>query len=601
VNALLEIGLSNAVQAAVLVPAVVLLGWCFRRRPAVVHALWVLVLLKLLTPSLVRIYLPWTTPAGEPPPTVAALPADVPAADTTQPLPPHVVPAHASPGAPSPVSWRDPVAIVWLGGAAVWWGLALSRIVQFRWLLRRGGPDPELRERVARLAERFGLRRVPDVWLVPAARISPMLWAPLRTARLLLPADLLDELTVEQQDAILAHELAHLLRGDPWVRRLELLVGGLYWWHPAVWWARREIEAAEEQCCDAWVAWALPESGQAYATALLSTVTYLSGRRPPLPTGATGVGHVRTLKRRLAMIVNGTTTGAAATALPRMVLLAGAVGLLWLPTWAQGDPQDRNRGSAPKVERLPTPVVKAATPSGEPPAPKPLPPKPDGGFTIPGTVQVVRSMILSPAVAGRVANIHVEVGATVKKSDLLVELDAERAKLELERAQAKLKSAQELYQIRVQLQKTQGVAATDFRTSEMDFRVAEADLRLAQLAVEGTRIVAPMDGTVLEWRVRVGEHVAVGQSLGVVADLRRVMAVVGLAPPDVNQIAVGRRCQIKLEGLGETYQGAVGRIDPVVNGGMISVYVTIEPPEKGDLPRPGSSVHVTFAGKTPPD
>ena len=27
----------------------------------------------------------------------------------------------------------------------------------------------------------------------------------------------------------------------------------LFWWHPVVWWARREIEAAEEACCDAWV------------------------------------------------------------------------------------------------------------------------------------------------------------------------------------------------------------------------------------------------------------------------------------------------------------------------------------------------------------
>ena len=27
----------------------------------------------------------------------------------------------------------------------------------------------------------------------------------------------------------------------------------LFWWHPVVWWARREMEAAEEECCDAWV------------------------------------------------------------------------------------------------------------------------------------------------------------------------------------------------------------------------------------------------------------------------------------------------------------------------------------------------------------
>ena len=84
-NALLEVGLSNAAQAAVLVPAAALLGRCLRRRPAVVHALWVLVLLKLVTPSLVRIDVPRTTAPGEPTTTVAARPVELPPADTTLP------------------------------------------------------------------------------------------------------------------------------------------------------------------------------------------------------------------------------------------------------------------------------------------------------------------------------------------------------------------------------------------------------------------------------------------------------------------------------------------------------------------------------------
>ena len=55
-----------------------------------------------------------------------------------------------------------------------------------------------------------------------------------------------------EQDAVLAHELAHLKRRDHWVRRLEAIVLGLYWWYPGAWWARRQLERAEEECCDAW-------------------------------------------------------------------------------------------------------------------------------------------------------------------------------------------------------------------------------------------------------------------------------------------------------------------------------------------------------------
>ena len=58
---------------------------------------------------------------------------------------------------------------------------------------------------------------------------------------------------------ILAHELAHLRRRDHWVRAVELIVSTVYWWNPLVWVIRRQIHQAEDLCCDAWVRWAFPE------------------------------------------------------------------------------------------------------------------------------------------------------------------------------------------------------------------------------------------------------------------------------------------------------------------------------------------------------
>jgi hypothetical protein len=76
------------------------------------------------------------------------------------------------------------------------------------------------------------------------------------------------------------------------VRRLEALACGLYWWDPVAWWARREVERAEERCCDAWVLWALPTAAGAYAEALVMTTVYLSGLRQPLSLGASGMARL---------------------------------------------------------------------------------------------------------------------------------------------------------------------------------------------------------------------------------------------------------------------------------------------------------------------
>ena len=62
-NSLLEIGLNNALVASLLaLPVAGLAAVC--RRPALAHSLWLLVLVKLVTPPLVLIPLPWSVPGG---------------------------------------------------------------------------------------------------------------------------------------------------------------------------------------------------------------------------------------------------------------------------------------------------------------------------------------------------------------------------------------------------------------------------------------------------------------------------------------------------------------------------------------------------------
>jgi beta-lactamase regulating signal transducer with metallopeptidase domain len=356
VDAILHVGLSNAIVAAVLAIVALVAGRLCRRRPALAHGLWLLVLLKLLTPPLVDVRLPWPAspaplpdaapepaeasvpeeiPQAEP---IAVLPADpLPAADAALPIAadvPVIVaapePAAPEPPAPSPPAgprWPAVVLAVWAAGSLAWFVLALRRLAAFRRLLRHARPAPAaLRDQVRELARRLGLRRAPEVRLVPA-RIAPMLFA-LSRPLLLLPEQLWQRLSPHQRETLLLHELAHLVRRDHMVRGLEMLVLGLYWWNPVVWLACRELREAEEQCCDAWVVWALPRAGRAYAEALVETLDFLSTPESAVPVLASGVGQVADLKRRLTMILTGTTSRSLTW---RGGLLVCTVALLFLP------------------------------------------------------------------------------------------------------------------------------------------------------------------------------------------------------------------------------------------------------------------------------
>jgi beta-lactamase regulating signal transducer with metallopeptidase domain len=360
VESLLSIALSNAV-AATLLAAVVAVIARVCRRPAVLHALWLLVLLKLITPPLVPVTVAWprtadvvTARTGSPV-EISELPASREPAETVRDEPLSEPEPDALPPVPqADVSGAAVLLTLWLFGSLAWWTIAGVRLVRFHRLLREARIAPEdVREQARRLAALLGLHRCPPIAFV-SAPISPMLLALGFSPRLVLPADLWPRLSAEQQDTLLAHELAHLRRGDHWIRRLEFLVLGLYWWHPVVWWGRRRLQEVEEECCDLRVVAVLP-SAAAYASALLETVAFLSQTRTAALLGASGAGQVPLLKRRLTMIL---TSNPSRKPSRIGFWVAFGLGGLLLPLTlgaAQPDPPARDR-TPPGEERKGQPI-----------------------------------------------------------------------------------------------------------------------------------------------------------------------------------------------------------------------------------------------------
>jgi bla regulator protein BlaR1 len=342
---LLHAGLSNAVSAALLALLVASLARPLARRPAILHCLWLLVLVKLVTPPFYQVAVPLPQkPVG--------LGTDRTAAGT-------IILDLAGPGAPQvpgmieerasessfwrwiEVDWSRLCATIWLAGALASIVVAIRRIVRFQRLLNDARPVSEaIQEWVNELAANLGLTRPPTAWWT-GAKVSPMLWSFGRQARLIIPLALWKSLDDRQRSTLLVHELAHLRRGDHHVRFFELLVTSLYWWHPVSWWARRALRDVEEQCCDAWVVWMFPDAAKTYAETLLETLDFLNQSDCPEPLLASGFGKVHHLRRRLTMIMSGKTS--------RVVNIWGALGSLAFaalllpvsPTWAQKPADDK--------------------------------------------------------------------------------------------------------------------------------------------------------------------------------------------------------------------------------------------------------------------
>jgi beta-lactamase regulating signal transducer with metallopeptidase domain len=343
-NTLGEALLVNAVLAGLLAVVVgIVTRWV--KRPEIAYWLWLIVLAKLVTPPLLSLPIPaghakqtvfavlqptvmlppsektsqtgptvldsksqeiglqanHIAPSSRPFSTGLGPAVDVPRtpsrAEPPMPLPAPVVTRQP----PSPldrISWIHVLLCVALSGSLCWFSLATVRLIRFSRMIGHSEEIPADLQTIARqMSDRMGIRRCPELRVL-AAHIPPLLWWSNWRPIIVLPSDLLNQMESNKQAAMIAHELAHYHRGDHLVRWLAMMILGFYWWHPGVWWAQRRLQQIEEECCDAWVVWALPGQSRNYADLLLDTVEFLA-TPSELPFAVHGLGQVGQLTRRV--------------------------------------------------------------------------------------------------------------------------------------------------------------------------------------------------------------------------------------------------------------------------------------------------------------
>ncbi len=316
-------------QAGVVALVVLLLRAMLGQRfaPRWGHALWMLVLLRLLMPAAPRSRLSlfelggavrdaaarWQTV------TTQTEPQRVPAAAAERgllvrvgvlPLQPSdsarvVVPAAVAP--PSPAR-RLPIALIllgiWLTGVLYVLGrLVIANIGFGRRVARDFRPASALLRGLLDECRRDMRLSRPPALVQTDAVDSPGLMGVLRP-RLLLPAGAARDLSPAQLRLVFLHELAHLKCRDIAMDWLWAILLALHWFNPLLWLARRRCRADRELARDAMVlAITGPAEAESYGQTILRLVAAARIRPLSFCPGILGIVDARAdLRRRIAMI-----------------------------------------------------------------------------------------------------------------------------------------------------------------------------------------------------------------------------------------------------------------------------------------------------------
>jgi lipopolysaccharide transport protein LptA len=183
-------------------------------------------------------------------------------------------------------SWKSQVFLTWLAGMIIFFIRVFFRLSRLpkRHTKQDLTKIPEwFDELLINTSKRLKIEKVPDIVFSEDTK-SPAVYGLFRPI-LLLPVGCLDQLSQEQAEHVLIHELCHLKRGDLLVHWLCLSLQIIYWFNPLLIWARRQMRHVCEICCDISVADVLREKTINYRNTLLATARELL-----VETGKPGLG-----------------------------------------------------------------------------------------------------------------------------------------------------------------------------------------------------------------------------------------------------------------------------------------------------------------------
>lgn len=202
------------------------------------------------------------------------------------------------------MSTREWLALIWFAGfvaSASAGALAYHRLLSR--IQRTSRPaDAELLSQVNRLATETGLKRTPSI-LISSTITSPAVCGLVSPALLLNPTARA-QMSADEFDTVLRHELTHIRRGDLWGNALACALLALHWFNPVLWLAFFRSRLDRESACDADVLRQQSrEQRAAYGHTLLKVESLF--QRQSFSLGFVGMHQRgRALQARLRLIVS---------------------------------------------------------------------------------------------------------------------------------------------------------------------------------------------------------------------------------------------------------------------------------------------------------
>ena len=235
--------------------------------------------------------------------------------------------------------------------------------------------------------------------------------------------------------------------------------------------------------------------------------------------------------------------------------------------------------------------------------------------TATGTVEAVTTVDVGTQVSGIVSKLYVDYNSTVKKGQVIAELDRTNLESEVASQQANMRSAQsELdyqkknYARYAELYRKQLVSASEYDVALESYRKAQEQVKVAAEGVAKARtnlgyatITSPIDGVVISKEVEVGQTVASSFNtptlFTIAKDLKDMQVVADVDEADIGEVREGQRVTFTVDAFpDDTFTGTVKQVrqNATTTNNVVTYEVVITAPNQDLKLKPGLTANVTI-------
>ncbi|MXV15227.1 efflux RND transporter periplasmic adaptor subunit [Hufsiella ginkgonis] len=238
--------------------------------------------------------------------------------------------------------------------------------------------------------------------------------------------------------------------------------------------------------------------------------------------------------------------------------------------------------------------------------------------TATGKIQPVDTVQVGTQVSGTIARIYTDFNATVKKGQLLAELDklllqaaVDQIKANLTQSESNLTYQAGNFNRQKQLFETGSISRADYEIAQNTFNAAKANvnsvkaqLRSAQRNLSFTEIYSPIDGVVLNKNVNIGQTVAASFStptlFTLAKDITKMQVQANVDEADIGNIREGLRASFTVDAfLEDEFSGTVReiRLRPSVSSNVVTYTTLIDAQNDDKKLKPGMTANIAIYTK----